>query len=104
MKFEKPIEGREMGCGAFPQTAPEILPLNRNMHPGFGEILFLCNDELLMQINYSHFFDTMQYFENMSKNYKGDLRIIINAPLYELEYQRQGEGKWVLIKQGQGFA
>jgi hypothetical protein len=31
-------------------------------------------------------------------------RIYFYAPLYESEYQRQGEGRWVLVRKGQGFA
>lgn len=26
------------------------------------------------------------------------------APLYESEYQRQGDGVWVLVRKGMGFA
>lgn len=33
-----------------------------------------------------------------------DWRIYMFAPLYEHEYQRQGDGKWVLVRVGEGFA
>ena len=33
-----------------------------------------------------------------------DWRICKYAPLYEAEYQRHGEGQWVLIRRGEGFA
>lgn len=33
-----------------------------------------------------------------------DWRIFFFAPMYEAEYQRQGEGVWVLIRKGRGFA
>ena len=33
-----------------------------------------------------------------------DWRIFFFAPLYESEYQRQGEGVWVLVRKGMGFA
>lgn len=33
-----------------------------------------------------------------------DWRIYYFAPLYEAEYQRQGDGTWVLVKKGEGFA
>ena len=33
-----------------------------------------------------------------------DWRIFFYAPLYEAEYQRQGEGIWVLVRKGEGFA
>jgi len=33
-----------------------------------------------------------------------DWRIHFFAPMYEAEYQRQGERHWPLIKKGQGFA
>ena len=33
-----------------------------------------------------------------------DWRLFVNGPLSDYTYQRQGEGEWVLVKQGQGFA
>ena len=33
-----------------------------------------------------------------------DWRIFFFAPLYESEYQRQGDGVWVLVRKGMGFA
>jgi hypothetical protein len=33
-----------------------------------------------------------------------DWRIYFYGPMYESEYQRQGEGMWVLVKKGLGFA
>jgi len=33
-----------------------------------------------------------------------DWRITKIAPLYDAEYQRHGEGQWVLIRRGEGFA
>jgi hypothetical protein len=33
-----------------------------------------------------------------------DWRIYFYSPMYEAEYQRQGEGAWILVKKGEGFA
>jgi hypothetical protein len=33
-----------------------------------------------------------------------DWRIYYHAPLYDAEYQRQGEAHWVLVSKGLGFA
>lgn len=33
-----------------------------------------------------------------------DWRIFFFAPLYEAEYQRQGDDCWVLVRRGEGFA
>ena len=33
-----------------------------------------------------------------------DWRIYFYGPLYEAEYQRQGDGVWVLVSKGMGFA
>ena len=33
-----------------------------------------------------------------------DWRIFFFAPLYEATYQRQGQGRWMLIEKGRGFA
>jgi hypothetical protein len=35
---------------------------------------------------------------------EADWRISFHAPLYDAVYQRQGEGHWVLIESGEGFA
>lgn len=48
---------------------------------------------------------TVQQVEELAaKDPDCDWRIFFFAPLYDAEYQRQGEGKWVLIKKGDGFA
>ena len=48
---------------------------------------------------------TTQDAENEAlKDPDHDWRIILDAPLSMREYQRQDEGKWVLVKKGPGFA
>jgi len=48
---------------------------------------------------------TVQTVEDMAKaDPDHDWRIYFEAPLYSAEYQRQGEGVWVLIRKGEGFA
>lgn len=33
-----------------------------------------------------------------------DWRIVKIGPLYEAEYQRHGDGQWVMVRRGDGFA
>ena len=47
----------------------------------------------------------MQDAENEAlKDEDNDWRIVIDAPLHNEVYQRQGKGEWVLVEQGIGFA
>ena len=46
-----------------------------------------------------------QKVENIAKaDPDHDWRINFMAPLYGAEYQRQGDGHWVLVRRDQGFA
>lgn len=48
---------------------------------------------------------TLQAFENRArKDPDHDWRVYIMGPMYEVEYQRQGEDTWVLVRRGDGFA
>jgi hypothetical protein len=50
-------------------------------------------------------FPTVQTVEDLAKQDPDhDWRIYFIAPLYEAEYQRQGDGLWVLVGKGMGFA
>ena len=48
---------------------------------------------------------TLKHFEKLAaKDPKHDWRAVVNLPLRDATYQRQGKEKWVLVKSGKGFA
>lgn len=48
---------------------------------------------------------TLQKFEDMAKlDPDHDWRVSLVGPLRDREYQRQGDGHWVLVSSGMGFA
>lgn len=47
---------------------------------------------------------TVRFVEGLAKEDPDhDWRIHFLSPMYEAEYQRQGDGIWVLVRQGWGF-
>ena len=107
MPFEKlpAIEGSiaclTCGCGARSD-----LPMDRMIAVGFGCAGYQRDGETLWQEgSQEDNFPTVQTVEDMAaKDPDHDWRIFFAAPLYEAEYQRQGDGVWVLVKKGPGFA
>lgn len=90
------------GCGAHSD-----LEMERRIGVGFGSAGYSKDGETLWQEGGEEFDElpTVQQVEDMAKADPGhDWRIFFFAPLYEAEYQRQGEGVWVLVRKGMGFA
>lgn len=91
------------GCGA-----KSDLDMNRGIGVGFGSAGYSKDGEILWEESGAEEFDelpTVQFVENMAKiDPNHDWRIYFYAPLYEAEYQRQGDGIWVLVSKGEGFA
>jgi len=90
------------GCGARSD-----LHADRTIAVGFGTAGYSRDGETLWNENGQpeDEFPTVQQVEELAaKDPDHDWRIFFFAPLYDAEYQRQGEGKWVLIKKGEGFA
>ena len=90
------------GCGAVSN-----LEMDRIIGVGFGiagysrdgETLWQEGDEEVDQL------PTVKQVEEMARvDPNRDWRIYFFAPLYESEYQRQGDDEWVLISKGRGFA
>lgn len=90
------------GCGARSD-----LQMDRTIAVGFGTAGYSKDGETLWNENGQpeDEFPTVQLVEELAaKDPDHDWRIFFFAPLYDAEYQRQGEGKWILIKKGEGFA
>jgi hypothetical protein len=92
------------GCGAH-----DTLALNRVIAVGFGSAQ--ASKDGVCFYNEPHadapdeaYMSAQQVEDLAIKDPDHDWRIQFNAPLYEAEYQRQGDGHWVLISKGDGFA
>ena len=110
MSFEKlpPVATDKIhhGCLNCGGTA-EIAPLDMWVCVGFGSAQVTKGDEVIYQEdpNSEEEPPTLQKFEDIAKaDPDHDWRCHIIGPLREREYQRQGEGHWVLVGSGMGFA
>ena len=111
MAFEKlpAVEGSvaclTCGCGARSD-----LNMDREIGVGFGSAGYSRDGETLWEESMRDPdseapYPTVAQVEDMAKaSPESDWRIFFYAPLYESEYQRQGDGQWVLVRRGMGFA
>jgi len=106
MEYEKPYEGQIFqGCLNCPPVE-KTAPMDMIIAVGFGVAQVTKDDELIYvekpdEENYHE----LSEFEKMAKSDPDhDWRVLLEAPLRSREYQRQGDGKWVLINSGMGFA
>lgn len=85
-------------CPPRPQTAPlDMLP-----HPGFGAASLSSEEGYYAGLGYGA---TVRDCEEVAaRRPDHDWRLAIDGSLYSAVYQRQGEGKWVLVERGEGFA
>lgn len=91
------------GCGS---CAPieRIAPLDMPIAVGFGEAYALRDSEVIYREQDDRFLLVSDIEKIALESPNSDYRIILNAPLRNAEYQRQGTDKWVLIDSGIGFA
>ena len=96
--LEKP---KIMGC-LRAGIAPVGLALEAILAVGFGfvnvtrdGVPIWCGDDEDM---------TLHQFENQATREPGDWRVRFEGPMSERLYQRHGDGLWVLVFQGHGFA
>lgn len=92
------------GCGARSD-----LPMDRPIAVGFGSAGYSKDGKPLWDEQEAgedwdkmHTVATVEALALADPDH--DWRIYFVAPLYESEYQRQGEGVWVLVRKGEGFA
>lgn len=93
------------GCGSCAHVEA-VAPLDMIIAVGFGTAQVTKDDEIVYMEGYNdEDFRSLQEFENMAKiDPDHDWRVLLVAPLREREYQRHGDGHWVLIHSGEGFA
>lgn len=108
MVFAKlpPVDGSVscLSCGAGART--DLEP-EREIAVGLGSAGYSKNGETLWEDDPHSEEDprTVATVEALAAaDPDADWRIFFVAPLYEAEYQRQGNNEWVLVRKGQGFA
>lgn len=85
-------------CGAH----ADVFPLDTCPHPGFGTWQITRDGE---GFGGGDEVQALRPFEvAAAADPDHDWRLSIMGPLWEGEYQRHGEGQWVLVSQGEGFA
>ena len=101
VSYLTPIQGKAYcgcGCGARATHAP----MDGMPHPGFGGVSFVKDGEGVAELHEGATFADYEKIAALDPEH--DWRIYIYGPLADYTYQRQGESKWALVKQGPGFA
>lgn len=109
MTFEmlKPIEEGSIACLTCGCGAHKSLFMDRVIAVGFGEAAAYKDGKCVYSENDvdEEGWLNVAHIEAMAiSDPDHDWRIRFYAPLYEAEYQRQGDEHWVLVKKGEGFA
>ena len=105
-KPQPPYTGTiHQGCNCCPPVEANA-PMDMIVAVGFGTARVTRGRKIIFQEAYNdEDFHYLAEFEEMAaKDPDHDWRVLLDAPLRSREYQRQGEGTWVLIKSGMGFA
>jgi hypothetical protein len=99
------VEG-SIACGTCGCGARSDLSMDRSIGVGFGAAGYSRDGAGLWQEGTdTEIYPTVADVEALAlAEPDHDWRIYFHAPLYDAEYQRQGEGMWVLIASGPGFA
>ena len=108
MTFKKlpPVPG-SVACLTCGMGARSDLDMDRHIAVGFGGAGYSVDGDTLWdeQRAIDENYPTVQDVEKLAEQDPNhDWRIYFYAPLYEAEYQRQGNNVWVLVKKGPGFA
>lgn len=97
-----PYSTHVLGC--FNCGPPvELLPLEAWLGAGFGWTTVTRDGEVVWDTAYMSQ-KRVAHMELRARETPGDWRIRQQRPLRETLYQRQGEGRWVLVAIGMGFA
>lgn len=109
-KWEKlpPIKG-SIVCLTCGYGSHDILSMDALLGVGFGDCS-VTKDGQQVYSEYNDGRDIGDLWKGADAEVKAaedpdhDWRIHFFAPLYEAEYQRQGDKHWVLVRKGEGFA
>jgi len=106
VKVLKPVEGKMQGC-LHAGLAREVLPLRYELAVGFGAVTLTRNRKTIWSGDeaFAERPKTVRWAETQAaKDPTADWRLFFDAPLSSRLYRRQGRNRWVLVKQGNGFA
>ena len=109
MKYETPLtEPVSSGCSHC-SPKPVVARMDMYLAVGFGSCSVTKDGVAVYDENNWNTDDgeypSLGVYEMLARREpEADWRVHFYAPLYEAEYQRQGEDRWVLIRSGQGFA
>jgi len=108
--FEKlPAVSGSFACWTCGAGARSDLEMTRVIMVGLGSAGFSKDGEVIWSEDMlDEDLETPPTVEDVEilaqKEPLADWRIWFYAPLYEAEYQRQGNESWVLVRKGEGFA
>jgi len=110
MPFKKldPVRAKDIhiGCHICSPVTP-VLKMERPLAVGFGSCHASKGDESVYveaEVQDGNY-PTAQDIEEMAmKDPDHDWRISFYTPMHEEVYQRQGDGFWVIVESGPGFA
>jgi hypothetical protein len=101
------LEGGPAGCSVCGYNDP-VLPLDTRLCAGFGAVNVTRDGESVWEESpYTEWENapSLQRFEDMAApDPDHDWQVHFYLPLRETSYQRHAPGKWVLVREGKGFA
>ncbi|MCB0684227.1 MAG: hypothetical protein KDC32_25465 [Saprospiraceae bacterium] len=91
-----------------PVQPEDVADLDSRIGVGFGIAQILKDSEIVFEERSDQEWEDLpllREFEEMAQlDPDRDWRLYLMAPLWNAEYQRQGDGRWILIDKGRGFA
>jgi hypothetical protein len=102
----KPIGDVRSGCLNCPPR-PANLPLNADIHPGFGVVRLTRDGETIEHDVWGGIL--VEHYENRADATSRtpdahDWRLVVEGPLGGVVYQRHAPGEWVAVERLDGFA
>jgi hypothetical protein len=105
-KMKEAVKEEDIHVGCLNCPPVEVIaPMNMLIAVGFGTAEVRRGNKVIFDEQSSDDFHELQEFEDLAKQDPDhNWTVVLDAPLRSRKYQRQGEGKWVLIESGMGFA
>lgn len=109
MTFEllPPLAGRNNPCLNCPPIVA-TLDMDRTIAVGFGQAFVVKGDVTVFyekpNMEFEDCWTVAQAEAAAAADPDHDWRIVLDGPMHGETYQRQGEGRWVLVESNDGFA
>lgn len=102
-----PMAGRNNPCLNCPPIET-TLGMDRTIAVGFGQAFVAKDDETVFvetpDTEFEECWTVAQAEAAAAADPDHDWRIVLDGPMHGETYQRQGEGRWVLVESNDGFA